>query len=263
MLLERMIVNRINKETCFLFGIFITGVAIKLILWDRTPYISRDSVFYLNQIEDWSIRGTVYYDSQYFFHPPMFFYLVKEIAGFGFSTLYSALLMNILLGSFIPVIIYYIASELLTKKKIAIAASIIALFHPKINLLSIEAQRDIGFLFFCCLFCLFLLQFIHHHTMIKLAAASLCMNIALFFRIEGAELYPIVAFFWILYSIIEKNKKHLLNLALFFFFSCTWFYFICILTDLGYNDARSFLSRYYTEAVRFSPTNPPPITEAH
>lgn len=253
MINDKSIIKKFNKEKLGLLVVFIVGIAIKLTLWNRTPYLSRDSVLYLSQINDLTNKEVSIYYVQSFFRTPFYLHIVKEISSYGFSPLHSALIINIILGSLLPIVIYFISRELFEDRKIAIASCILTLFHPKTNLLSIEVQRDIGYLFFCCLFILFLLQYFRNQTAIKLAAASLCLNLTLFLRIEGFELYPIVALIFILYSIINKSAKYLTDLTLFAFFSCIWFYYSCILIDLEYNKISSFLLRCYSEVDKYIP----------
>ena len=72
-----------NKEIIFLYAIFFIGVAIKLVLWDRTPYVSKDSVYYLDRVGIWLDKGSRYFfenaEDSYSFTPPLFLFLASII----------------------------------------------------------------------------------------------------------------------------------------------------------------------------------------
>ena len=235
-----------NKVIAFLYAIFFIGVAIKLVLWDRTPYVSIDSVYYLNIINNWAgNEEEVFFDSlRGESNPPLYLFLVKEITKLGISALYSALLINIILGSLIPIIIYYLTVELFDSKRIAAGSSFIALLHPTLNRLSIEAQRDIGYLFFLSLFGVLFIQYIHNAKRTLLVASSGCLLGALFFRIESLELFPVIMILWGIQLAKKRSKRTLVDFAVFLTCSALWFFFFYSLTEMQVHDLNKFYNKY-------------------
>ena len=222
--------NRDRNRVTFLlfFLLFLVGIVIKVYLWQTTHYLSRDSSFYLMRIKTWYEKGGTYYFENcmpMYFFPPFIVFLGQLIMHLGISEIKAMLLLNIVLGSLISPIVYLIVLEIYHKQKYALCGALIILFHPMINRLSIEAQRDIGYLFFSALFFLFLLyaHFRSGNNYFFVAGGSL--SCAFLFRVESLEL---LLFAVVLICIARRNFirniRNVLYLALSF----------CLFTSLAF-----------------------------
>lgn len=213
--------------------VFFVGLLIKLFLWSQTNYLSRDSVLYLDLIEKWYNAGWRYNKAVLpeLEFPPLYFYLTQTLMRVGISATHAGLMINMILGSTIPILAFYIAKEITNSTKISLACLLVILFHPTLNKFSIETLRDIGYLFLSCLVILMLLKSSSSTKNLFPVCAGLFMGLSLLFRFEALELLPIGAF---LIFIRRKGfpffyKKMVLILFL------TAICFICISVLMGFS----------------------------
>ena len=143
--------TRLEKVVLFLAIILLTGIAIKVICWHRVPIFSRDSAFYLQIIQKWHDAGhfsAITDGNNFFYAPPLSLYLTYLLMKTGLSAPHAGLALNIFFGSMIPLIVFGIAFEITHSFHFAVIAAILTLLNPFLNRLSIEIQRDVGYMFF-------------------------------------------------------------------------------------------------------------------
>ena len=129
----------------------VVGILIKILCWNLVPVFSRDSTFYLQIIQKWHDTNhfsAIIDGDKSFYFPPLSLYLTHLLMKTGLSAPHAGLTLNIFFGSMIPLIIFGIAFELVRSCKFAIMAAVLTLLNPYLNRLSIEIQRDVGYLFF-------------------------------------------------------------------------------------------------------------------
>lgn len=238
-----------KKDLKYLCVVFYLGILIKLFLWNRTPYLSRDSIYYLNLIENWANNeNRVYFDTlRGTFCPPLYLYIVKSLMKFGIESLYSALAINIVLGSLIPIVVYILSCNTLRSRKIAIVSSAIALFHPTINSLSIEVQRDIGYIVLLSTLAILIIYYTSSRRILFLVMSSVCLASALLFRIEAIELYPLTIAFLLLCSKNENSKRKIRNIVLFSLCFVISFFVVCVCIGMNFTDVKNIYNNYYSK----------------
>ena len=132
-----------NSIWC-LVVLWCVSLFCKLLAWYMEPAVGRDASLYLLTAQQWYDSG----EYPVFWVPPGLFVFIRAFMLCGFSAETAGLIVNIGLGSAIVFICYGIAWESTRDKKIALFSALFATFHPGINDLSIEIQRDIPYLFF-------------------------------------------------------------------------------------------------------------------
>lgn len=237
--------NKRKIEICLFILVFYLGLIIKLVLWNNTGYISRDSALYLGYIEQWYNAS---WSNNYAFmnevrQPPLFFYLAQLLMHFNLSPLYASLTINFFWGSTIPIIGYLLAKKIGKNCLFAFITMLVLLFHPSLNKLSIEAQRDIGYIAMLSIGIYLLLKAITENNLFCVCLAGLFGGLSLLLRIEGIELLPLAG---VLFFVRKKNlsdfckKIMLFQVSMIVVFICT-----AKLMGLQYKDiSRMFFSRY-------------------
>ena len=197
--------SRINL---LLFFVFLGGITIRLFVWDASPYLSRDSIFYLEQI------NRLYHDAESNFnsletpYPPMLFYMTKTIMKAGASGLYAGLSINIIMGALIPVISFFLSKEFLGSKVISAISTLIVFFHPSLIRLSLEIQRDIGYIFISTVLLLFLIRGIKRALIRYWILTGFFFVISIMFRAESFEFLPIIiCFSFVVFARKRKMKR--------------------------------------------------------
>lgn len=261
--------EQLNKKVCtmkkrkqrkrsiivlFFVSTILIGVAMRIAKWNASPYLSRDSVYYIEKITIFNKGGHQLYlntlDKKYY--PPMHLYLASLLMKFGIGSLEAGISLNILLGACIPIIIFYISKTIINDTRIALMSLIITMFHPSIMNLSLEIQRDTGFIFFNSLSIMSILAGCKTHKMFDFICGGLFTAFGVMFRIENIELLifmPIVLF--ISYKIKSKKNKFLLSKLIkngFWYLTSSLFFLILLFVMVGirFIDLPAILQYYIT-----------------
>lgn len=176
--------------TLLLVGILALGV--RLAAWSLEPVVSRDGVRYIQLAEALHAAGGSFdklasAQGEYVQSPFFVAILASHVS--GASPHVIGVVMNVLLGSFFPVLIYMIISQLDDKPAIAITGALFAALHPVLINYSIEVQREMGYLFFAGWFFYFLIRALKRKQWYCSYCTGAAAITAFFFRYEGAELY--------------------------------------------------------------------------
>lgn len=237
--------NKRRIEFYIFILVFYFGLIIKIVLWNNTGYISRDSAHYLGYIEQWyNASWSNYYSfMNEMYQPPLFFYLAQLLMHFNVSPLFASLTINFFWGSTIPIIGYLLAKKIGKNSFFAFITMLVLLFHPSLNRLSIEAQRDIGYIALLSIGILMLIKAITENNLYCVSLAGLFGGLSLLLRIEGIELLPLAG---ILLFVKKKNlsdfckKIMLFQVSMIVVFICT-----LMLMGLHYKDiSRIYFNRY-------------------
>ena len=202
----RRIADFVLKHTAWcLIGLWGVSLACKLLAWYMEPAVGRDASFYLLTVQQWYDSG----EYPVFWVPPGLFVFIRAFMLCGFSAETAGLIVNIGLGSAIVFICYGIAWESTRDKKIALFSALFATFHPGINDLSIEIQRDIPYLFFAgvAVWCAIAAFKRKKWYLWSLAGAALALSFVT--RYETAEfvlLFPVAIFVQAVYRRISWKQ---------------------------------------------------------
>lgn len=187
--------------------LFLASIAIKLIALRLEPRLGRDACSYLHMAEIWRETGS--YEEllraipQVSRIPPLLPFLIKSMAAAGIPAETAGLLLNIMLGSLIPLVGFGIVFETTRRREIALGTALLLAVHPQINDLSTEIQRDAPYLFFSgCAVWLFLAGLLRKRIL-PWCGAGLALAFALLLRYETVEfllLIPAAAFVFALGS---------------------------------------------------------------
>lgn len=179
----------------WLVGILIIGGGLNLLSWHWEPTISRDSEQYIRLGQIWHETGSFQsvMDAWHsFLLPPLPIYLIKCLLDCGVSAENAGILPNIILGSFIPLFSFGIAYEITQRKDIAVCSALLMAVSPSVKSLSIEAQRDIIYLFFAGCGLWLLVAGIRRQKWGYWFGAGLACGCGMLARFETAELLAIV-----------------------------------------------------------------------
>ena len=135
-----------------LFAIFLLGLFLKVLVWLGTAGVSRDGALYLQMIQTLHDTGSYSEVLRQYPHqgwiPPMYIYLASSVMRLGADAEFSGVLVNILLGSLLPFVGYFIVYNVTENKKISLVSALFLAVNPAVTTLSVEVQREISFLFF-------------------------------------------------------------------------------------------------------------------
>ena len=142
--------KRPHDPTIFLLGlILLFSLGLKLLLLLSEPGISRDGVTYVRLVRTWFESGTLPHDPQWMERSwlPLYPFVMKLLMSAGLSAETAGRAVNIVLGTFLPLIGFGMALEVTKKRKIALSAALLLAVLPSLNHLSVEIQRDMMYLF--------------------------------------------------------------------------------------------------------------------
>ena len=143
-----------KRGKCFWLqtGILFINFFLKLFSFFLDPVISRDGSSYIRFSQIWFDTGSFQLASNEFrgVHlPPLPLYLIKSLMHlFGLPAEVFGVSLNLILGTFTPLIAYKIAYEVTHTKNIALGSAFLLAVNPSMNAFAHEVQRDMIYLFF-------------------------------------------------------------------------------------------------------------------
>lgn len=187
-----------TKKTCLgLLAILLFSFLLKLLYHHLEPTVSRDGCILLQLVQTWHDTGSfqgVLDKSYSFWLPP---YLMQGLMNLGISSETAGVGLNLMLGTFTPLITYGIAFEVTQRKDISMCSALLIAVNPSMNSLSIEVQRDMIYLFFIGLSLWLFFAGIRRQKKIFWCGAGLAVGCAMLTRIETLEILgilPIILF---------------------------------------------------------------------
>lgn len=130
--------------------ILLCGFLLKIAGLFLEPTLSRDGALYVQLIKIWSDSNDFNALLQYwegYWIPPFFLYLAKCLMYFGLTAAQAGIGINLVLGTFAPLVGFGIAFEVTRNRIIALCSALLLAMHPSLNELSVQVQRDMIFLF--------------------------------------------------------------------------------------------------------------------
>ena len=179
----------------WLTGILIFSFLLKLHCWHQAPTISRDGCVYIRLARIWYETGSfqgILQESTNLSPPPLYLYLMKCLMHLGFSAEMAGIGINLLLGTFTPLIAYGITHEVSQDKNIAVCSAFLTAVTPAMNTLSVKVQRDMIYLFFAGIAIWLLLAGVRRMKWGYWFGAGLACGCALLTRFETLEFLLIV-----------------------------------------------------------------------
>ena len=196
-----------TKDKILLISIILFGYLLKIIKFFFNHEITRDGGKYLQYIQIWydtdSFSSILRVFPSYYV-PPLYFYIVKSVMQFGLQAKTVAIVVNIIIGSLVPVPVFCIVKIITNNIKISLIASFLIAINPSIIELSLSIQRDIIYLFISGFFMYFMFSIVKHSYLMKSIICGITVATALFCRFEAMELI-VWYFFAILFCIFKRR----------------------------------------------------------
>ena len=191
------------------YGLLLLGVILRFCELYFEPGLSRDSIDYvalavgfaeggndfLAANADWTLRN-----------PPFLWGIMKRAVQLGINAELAGRFICMTLGAALPMLFYWLAKLIFTRKEPALWVMGIAACHAGLINLSAQILRDIPFMFFAVLFvCLFYICLGSTKRWHWVVAGG-ALGVALTCRYEALELFVLPLAFWP-YVLWRKNVK--------------------------------------------------------
>ena len=188
------------------------AVMFCLCLYQRcfSPTLGRDSVNYVSLIQLWHDTGSfsgVLEARPDFWFPPLSLFLAKILTDCGIGAESAAVGLNIFFGCMLPLIMFGIARVVTESTKIALASAALVAVNPVMIELSVEAQRDVPYLFFCGLLIFFFCCAVRHGRWYYWIGAGVAFAFSFLIRYETLELLPVIGIYLLALLIFRKGER--------------------------------------------------------
>ena len=216
-------------------GIILLGAALIVLQRFMQPEMGRDSALYLILIEKWhsgGFAGVLEYWPN-FWIPPLFLHIATLLTHTGLSPETAALVICMGCGILIPLISFAIANEIWHDKRISLTAALLTAVNPSIIEMSVQAQRDIPYLFAggWCIF--FIIAAVKRNKWYWWCIAGCIWGIAILFRFEMIEFFPILGMYFV-FAVWRDRKQWFTYLKNVIFFAlCGVFVMLTLLYASG------------------------------
>ena len=183
-----------RKIGFWLIIIMIFSFLLKCLYRHLDPVISRDACLYIRLSQTWYDTGSFQevLNASETRLPPLLFFLMKCLMHLGLSAETSGVWLNLVLGTFTPLLTYGIAYEVTQRKDVSIASAILIAVSPSMNLLAVAVQRDMLYLFFIGLGLWFLAAGIRHSQWYYWVGVGIADGFAMLTRYDTLEMLVIV-----------------------------------------------------------------------
>ena len=197
-----------SRAAWWLVGILMLSTALIVMQHLMEPEMGRDSTLSLIVIEKWSSGGfsAVLDYWPEFWLPPLLLHSAVLLTYLGISAENAALFICMGCGILMPLVSFAIAHELFRDKRISLAAALFTALNPSIIKMSIQAQRDVPYLFFAgwCIF--FLIAAIRRQKWFYWCLAGCVWGMAVLIRFEMIEFFPILGMYFIVAVFNQKQQ---------------------------------------------------------
>lgn len=164
------------------------------------PVLSSDGAFYLGLVKIWQAAG--HYDAipaavpRAGWIPAFPLFLIKVLADCGISPEVAGVGISMVVGSTLPMLVYLMAQEIQSDKRISLAASMLMAFNPSMIELACEIQRDMLYIGLCGWAVFFGLKGLMQKKLWPWIPAGLLGALSALTRYETFEMFPtlLVAF---------------------------------------------------------------------
>ena len=184
---------------CLLFaGLSLLGKLLE-------PVLSSDGAFYLQLEEIW--RETGHYDAVPAAIPdsdwiPAFpLFLIKCLADCGISPEVAGVGISMVIGCTLPLLVYLMAQEIQSDKRISLAASMLMAFNPSMIELACEIQRDMLYIGLCGWAVFFGLKGLMQKKLWPWIPAGMLGALSALTRYETFEMFPVLLVAFLIFGL--------------------------------------------------------------
>lgn len=192
-----------------LTGIILLSAVLAFLQRYVEPEMGRDSCFYLLLAKAWykgGFYGAVEQLSGHFWFPPLHLYLIVLLTYTGISPETAAQIIGMSCGTLMPLATFAIAHELFHDKRLSLAAALLTAVSPSIIEMSMQAQRDVPYLFAIGWCIYFLIAAIRRNKWFLWCGGGIFFSIAMLIRYETAEFLPLLGIYFIV-ALFKKQQK--------------------------------------------------------
>ena len=182
---------------------FFCGLAL-IEKW-LNPVISSDGAGYLEMEEIW--RETGHYDAVPAAIPdsdwiPAFpLFLIKCLADCGISPEVAGVGISMVIGCTLPLLVYLMAQEIQSDKRISLAASMLMAFNPSMIELACEIQRDMLYIGLCGWAVFFGLKGLMQKKLWPWIPAGMLGALSALTRYETFEMFPVLLVAFLIFGL--------------------------------------------------------------
>lgn len=204
--------------------ILFLGLVLKLVYFWLDPTVSRDGCLYIRLAQSWYDTGVfpdMASENSQNWTPPFLLFLIKSLMYFGLSAETAGFALNIVLGTFTPLLSYGVALEITQRKDIAVCSALLTAVHPAMNTLSVAIQRDMVYLFLIGLCLWFISAGIRRKQWMYWVGAGTVCGCAMLTRFETLEfllIVPLVLSVLCLETTVSRKKAFCFTGLFFMFF---------------------------------------------
>lgn len=232
-----------NKKNIIELAIFLISLLARFVKLLVDPILLRDSTLYLNYVFEWndtaSIQSILEKESMF----PVFpIYLIRQLTFFVYNEEIAGRSLSIFLGALIPLICFKIFIKFFSCK-IALATSILVIFHPLLLIVSVQPMRESYYLLFSLLFFQCFVCYLIHKHLFTLCFASFFCTAAIFSRYETLEFIFYIPFILFVFSANKKLSLKNAGYALLVFYFSLLVFMIVFSVIIGSDF--SFLRKVY------------------
>ena len=176
----------------------VYALVSRLLVMYFEPQVSRDAVYYLELVEQWSKSSFVETtkNDPYYFVPPFMIYCIQLPVRFGCPILPAAVGLNMLMNLSLVPLTYFAALLLFRRRKLSVIAAFLIASHPGLVEMASDVMREnymLAGILWCMIFAL--LGFYKNKYFFMLtgffAAASAMV------RYESLEILGILGIIWL------------------------------------------------------------------
>lgn len=169
------------------------------------PVLSSDGAFYLGLVKIWQSAG--HYDAVPAAVPragwiPAFpLFLIKVLAACGISPEVAGVGISMVVGSTLPLLVYLMAQEIQSDKRISLAASMLMAFNPSMIELACEIQRDMLYIGLCGWAVFFGLKGLRQKKLWPWIPAGILGALSALTRYETFEMFPVLLMAFLIFGL--------------------------------------------------------------
>ena len=192
---------------------FVAGCCVAFVvlaLFDKwlNPVLSSDGAFYLQMVECWKRGGSYEGILDHFkgtdWIPVFSLYLIKILADCGAPLEVAGVGISMVTGMTLPLLVYVIAQEIQSDKRVSLAAALLITFNPAMIELGREVQRDMLYIVLCGWSIFFALKGLMRKSVWPWIPAGILGACAMLTRYETFEMLPVLLFAFLLFGIKKE-----------------------------------------------------------
>ena len=188
----------------YLLLILLLAFTVRTVKVLTKPIVCRDSVLYLNMANEWAVYGPK--EALISYIPPAYpFILAMGQKYLGLRPETTGNIIGLILGTLIPLAVFFIALSLFDCYKLALIAALLAAIHPYLIRMSSLILRGALYLPLLTFAFVFAVSAIKNRSILKWCLFAVFLAVAAMTRYEGLFVLPIF-FIWIIYELFSSKQ---------------------------------------------------------